>query len=240
MYAISLTSIPPRLERLGPVLDALLAQRPAPVRVILCLPRRYRRFPGPVTPPALPDGVDLLWSEADLGPAGKAVIPAQRLAGQVDRLIYCDDDWIYPQGWADALLEAAAPGVASTGQGFSVSRLKRKSHAKPGFTDIAQGFSGVCVDPAWLSGSDMVPPGEAWPVDDIWLSGQLARQGVALREVLQARDGMRVAFEDTHALQDAQLGRQNRHEANLACIEALTRRYGVWPAACNTARAARP
>lgn len=240
MYAISLTSIPPRFARLGPVLSALLAQRPAPVVVYLCLPRRYLRFAGPVTPPALPDGVELLWSKADLGPAGKALISAGHLGGQVDRLLYCDDDWIYPQGWAEKLLSGAGDGVASTGQGFCVSRLKRQSHAQAGFTDIAQGFSGVCVDPAWLSGDDMTPPEAAWPVDDIWLSGQLARQGIALREVADARDGLGPAFDDLHALQNASINDQSRHAANLACVEELTRRYGLWPAASSTKRAARP
>ena len=240
MYAISLTSIPPRFDRLGPVLDALLAQQPAPMAVILSLPHSYRRFPGLVSPPALPDAVEVIWSDADLGPAGKALIPARRLAGQVDRLIYCDDDWIYPPGWAAALLAGTGDKVASTGQGFSVERLKRHSTAQPGFTDIAQGYSGVCVDPAWLSGADMTPPDVAWPVDDIWLSGHLARQGVAVHEVAQARAGMRPAFEDRHGLQDLSIEGQSRHAANLACVAELTRRYGLWPAAKSTARAARP
>ncbi|WP_412506615.1 hypothetical protein [Roseovarius sp. SYSU LYC5161] len=109
MYAIALTSIPPRFARLAPVLDGLLAQEPRPARVFLCLPRRYRRFPGPVTPPALPPGVTLLRCDDDPGPAGKALIAARHLAGQADRLIYCDDDWIMQPGWAAALLAAGSP-----------------------------------------------------------------------------------------------------------------------------------
>ncbi len=240
MYAISLTSIPPRFDRLGPVLQALLAQRPTPVAVYLCLPRSYRRFSGVVHPPALPLGVNLLWSEDDLGPAGKALIASRHLAGKVERLIYCDDDWIYSTGWAEALLQGAGKAVATTGQGFSVERLKRQSNAAPGFTDIAQGFSGVCVDPAWLSSPDMIPPNSAWPVDDIWLSGQLARQGIALRQVANARAAIQPAYDDTHALQDTRIAGQDRQAANLACVEELTRRYSLWPAASSTARAARP
>ena len=237
MYAISLTSIPPRFEGLEPVLSALLAQRPEPVAVYLCLPRSYLRYPGPIMPPALPEGVELLWSEGDIGPAGKALIAARHLAGQVARLIYCDDDWIYPQGWAAALLSGAGDGVASTGQGFSVSRLKRKSNAKPGFTDIAQGFSGVCLDPKWLTGDEMTPPKAAWPVDDIWLSGQLARQGIDVQEVRKARNGLCPAFDDSHALQDTSINGHSRQSANLACAKELTRRYGLWPAASSAHRA---
>lgn len=221
MYIVSLTSIPPRFGRLGPVLDSLLAQEPAPSAVILCLPRAYRRFPGPIVPPALPDGVTLLRADTDLGPASKAVPAARAHVGRLKRLVWCDDDWIYPPHWARALLSAAAPGVATTGQAWGVERIGRQGTG----ADIAQGFSGVSVDPAWIAGPEADPPGDVQAVDDIWLSGQLARQGIALREVPQARDGMIPAFADAHGLQDS----GGRDAANRACAALLHERYGIWP-----------
>ena len=230
MYAISLTSIPPRFDRLGPVLSALLAQRPTPARVILCLPRRYARFPGSFTPPPLPDGVDLLWHDTDLGPATKALPAARHMVGRMPRLIYCDDDWIMGPGWAKALLDAAHPYEATTGQGYSVTRLRRQPTAQSAsHTEIAQGFTGVCVDPAWLNGPDTDPPPAAWPVDDIWLSGHLARQSISVRPVPVARQAMRLAHEDGHNLQDNVIGGRTRHAANVACLTILTERYGIWP-----------
>ena len=92
MYAISLTSIPPRFHRLTPVLESLLAQDPRPAQVILCLPKFFRRFPGTFEPPELPEGVDLLWSDTDFGPATKALPAARYLLGKYESLIYCDDD----------------------------------------------------------------------------------------------------------------------------------------------------
>lgn len=230
MYAISLTSIPPRFKRLGPVLDSLLRQDPAPARVLLCLPRSYRRFPAPFDPPALPDGVEIIRREKDLGPATKVLAAAGALKGSVDRLIYCDDDWLMPPGWAATLLEAQTPGEAVAATGYGVSRLGRVSNTKPPHTDIAQGFSGVLVDPAWLADPAIDPPEAAWSVDDIWLSGQLARQGVPIRLVPEARQGQRLAFQDTHALQDATVAGQTRRQANLACIGLLTEKFGLWPA----------
>ncbi|MEQ8897838.1 MAG: hypothetical protein RID23_12170 [Roseovarius sp.] len=230
MYAVALTSIPPRLSRLGPVLAALLAQDPAPARVLLCLPQRWARFPGGGALPALPKGVEVIAAERDHGPATKAIGPARALAGEVDRLIYCDDDWLMPPGWASALLAAQRPGEAVAASGWSVDRLKRQGAARPGCVDVAQGFSGVLIEPRWLVGAEVAPPAEAWAVDDVWLSGQLARQGVAIRLAKGARAGMAPAFDDGHALQDAVIDGSSRHAANLACVETLTRRYGIWPA----------
>jgi hypothetical protein len=227
-YAISLTSIPPRLPRLGPVLRSLLAQRPAPERVILCLPRSFRRFPGPVSLPDLPEGVVPWPVEEDWGPATKALAAARALSGQDMALIYCDDDWIYPQGWAQRLLAAQDAAHAAAATGFSVARLKRESAARAGCFDIAQGYSGVCVRPEWFAGEEALPPPAAWAVDDIWLSGQLARQGVAIRAVPEARAGLRPAYDDAHGLQDARIAGVDRHAANMACLDLLTDRYGIW------------
>lgn len=231
MYAISLTSIPPRFQNLGPVLHSLLAQDPAPAQVFLCLPRRSRRFSGPCSLPALPAQVTVMHCNIDLGPATKALPAARHLAGQIDRLIYCDDDWLMPPGWAAALLAARASGTAVTGAGFGVQRLGRQSPRPPGtgLTDIAQGFSGVLIDPAWLAGPGLDPPDTAWPVDDIWLSGHLARQGIPVREAIAARTGMIPAFDDSHGLQDAEINGQARDQANRACAALIHDRYGIWP-----------
>ncbi len=232
MYAISLTSIPPRFDRLGPVLETLQAQRPRPARVLLCLPRTYRRFPGPVHPPALPSGVTALWSDHDLGPATKVIPAARALSGRVAQLIYCDDDWLVPQGWAGALLAAQNGPHAVAASGYGVDRLGRKSENTvpgAGLCDIAQGYSGVLVNPAWLAGPDLDPPEAAWPVDDIWLSGHLARQGIQVRIAARARLGLEPAFDDAHALQAALYRNRTRDQANRNCAGLLQERYGIWP-----------
>jgi len=116
-----------------------------------------------------------------------------------------------------------------------VARLKRRGAAPAGDggdggdVNIAQGYSGVAVDPAWLSHDACIPPAEVRAVDDIWLSGQLARQGIPIRLVPGARAGMVPAIDDAHALQAAVIGGRDRHAANLACCELLTARHGLWP-----------
>ena len=237
MYAISLTSIPPRYPRLGPVLASLLAQRPAPARVILALPDHPARF-APAPPPALPEGVTLLRTATDEGPATKVLPAARALTGHINRLIYCDDDWILPPDWAARLLEAAGDSHAAAGAGFDLHRLKRQSHRAPdpALADIAQGYAGVCIKPEWLAGLGCTPPPAAWPVDDIWLSAQLFRQGISIRLTRAARRGMALAYADSHALQHARIGGRTRHQANLACMAEVTARYGTWPPATQAQR----
>lgn len=231
MYAISLTSIPPRFPRLGAVLQSLLAQDPAPSQVLLCLPRAYRRFPGAVTSPALPDGVRLIWSEIDHGPATKVLPAARALTGTDTPLIYCDDDWIMPTDWAAKLLRAWDNRAAVAATGFNVDRLGRISCAGTGEVDIAQGFSGVLISPHWFAGPEITPPEAAWLVDDIWLSGHLARQNIPIRLAPDARDGMQPLADDINGLQDAMISGQTRDQANRACAALLHQRYGIWPPA---------
>jgi len=230
VYAISLTSIPPRYHRLGPVLEALLAQDPAPGRVILALPDRPARF-APAPAPPVPAGVEIWRVAEDEGPATKVLPAARALAGYVDRLIYCDDDWVMPRGWAARLLAASDEGTAAAGAGFDVARLKRRSHRPAGsdYTDIAQGYAGVCIRPGWLAGAECAPPRVAWAVDDIWLSAQLARQGLNIRIAPQAIDGADLVTRDAHALQDAVIDGLTRRAANRACAAEVTSRYGLWP-----------
>lgn len=228
LYAISLTTIPPRFDRLGPVISSLLAQTPAPERVYLCLPDNYQRFDGTYSMPDLPEAVEILRCPDDLGPATKVLVAAGRLAGELDALIYCDDDWIMPPFWAARLLAARRPGQAVTGAGFSVSRLGRMG-AAPEFTDIAQGFAGVLINPEWLCGAEFVPPDSAWWVDDIWLSGQFARQNIPITIAPDTRAGLRLATHDAHGLQDAALGGKNRDQANRACAGMMHARFGIWP-----------
>src|SRR6056297_406473 len=126
MLAVSLTTIPPRFATLGATLESLRAQRRAPDLIRVTIPRRYRRFPDwDGTPPALPRGVELRITEADLGPATKLLPLAAELSGTGARIAYCDDDWVYERGWTERMLATARahPGMAIAGAGFDVPYL---------------------------------------------------------------------------------------------------------------------
>ena len=223
---LSLTSIPSRFGALGPVLESLLAQ--GADAVFLAIPKTYWRFPGKVPLPPLPEGVTLIRPERDDGPSCK-LLPALRLCQRAcpkARIIACDDDVIYGPGWADALL-AAPPGMASTGAGWRVDRLKRRGVAAPE-VDIAQGFSGLCVTADMFDEAVFTVPPEAWPVDDIWLSGHLARGKTPIRAMPDAR-ALCQPQERPDQLQNAETDGRRRGEANAACAAWLHQRYGIWP-----------
>ncbi|WP_299847921.1 hypothetical protein [uncultured Roseovarius sp.] len=177
----------------------------------------------------MPDDVSLMWVDHDLGPATKVLPAAGALAGTYQHLIYCDDDWLMPPHWAATLLAVQRSKEAVACTGYNVCRLGRTSKTSSEMVDIAQGFSGVLVNPAWLAGNDLAPPEPAWSVDDIWLSGQLAQQGIQIRLAPEARHNLRLAYADEHSLQDRLIPGLDRDSANRACADLLYEEFGIWP-----------
>lgn len=215
MLVIGLTAIPPRYAQLPEVLAALRAQRAD--RIALVIPRRYRRF-ATAPLPALPDGVTVLETETDLGPAGKLLAPAAAFPGA--EILCCDDDWHYAPGWADAFARARAargPGPVIAGSTWATERIGRRGGT------VAQGFAGVRVAAA-LAATIPPPPDEAWAVDDIWLSGWFEGLGCATVEAPGARALCR-PLASPGALQ-ADTGRD---AANRAAAALIHDRFGIWP-----------
>lgn len=213
MFVIALTSIPPRFGQLPLVLEALLTQ--GADRVALVIPRNYARFPRAQLP-TLPDGVVLLTTETDLGPAGKLLAPA-RTFPDAD-ILYCDDDWLYGPGWADTFRAARAwhPRAVIAASTWSTDRLRRRGGV------IAEGYAGVLV-PAEVAAEIAPPPPKAWATDDIWLSGQYAALGREVMHVPAARAFMS-PLEEPGALQDT----TDRAQANRNAAALVHQLYGIW------------
>ncbi|WP_372614936.1 hypothetical protein [Aquicoccus sp.] len=207
MTILSLTSVPPRFAQLGPVLASLVGQ--GADRVILALARQYTRFPGPVTPPALPEGVKIIWSE-DFGPATK-ILAAQRAYPDAE-IVYCDDDCLYAPGWLSALRDG--PGVRA-GSVFDARRLKRQGGV------VAQGFAGVRLPAGFAPFTP--PPAACLLADDLWLSAEMAARGVSITSSRAARAHV-TTLKSSHGLQD--LDRRDTYEQAVAIVHSIWR---VWP-----------
>lgn len=126
---VSLSTIPPRFGSLGPTLDSLVRQRGPVDEIRLYVPYRYRRFPdydGHV--PEVPEGVTIVRTDEDLGPASKVLFAARGLRGRPAQILFCDDDKVFSPTWAGDLLAAqeARPGecVALNGKHVPVGRGK--------------------------------------------------------------------------------------------------------------------
>ncbi len=97
---ITLASIPPRFDALGPTLQSLLAQDLPADEVRLYVPTGFRRFPNwDGTLPAVPKGVRIHVTHKDLGPATKVLPAARELRGRNVDILFCDDDRLYDPGW---------------------------------------------------------------------------------------------------------------------------------------------
>ncbi len=189
---VTLTTTPRRARHLGPTLRSLLAQSVAADRIVLALPAATRRDGTPYPEPAtlnLPAGVEVL-ACADEGPATK-LLPALA-AEPTAALVVIDDDVIYPSDFLETLLAAhrAAPSAVVGYRGVELApgvafgeltHVFATAVARPTPVDVLFGTWGYLVPPGALDGAvadfSGAPEAVRW-VDDVWISGHLARRGV--------------------------------------------------------------
>lgn len=258
---VTLSSIPPRFSGLGPTLKSLLRQKAPPDEVRLYLPRHYRRFPDwDGSLPAVPDGVRIVSTEVDLGPATKILPAVQDFRGQDVELLLCDDDRLYDPLWTSRFLAArqAHPGAVIVEAGGFVpghdgglqprAQLRRKNWRyrllraatlglmKPhpwlrsGHVDVLKGYGGAMLQPAFMPDSAFDIPELLWTVDDPWLSGNLALNGVPIWLNAAGRVPGERRIARRHALLDFALQGKGRGDANGACYDWFRKNLGVWPA----------
>lgn len=189
---VSLSTIPSRAGHLRSVLNSLLDQSVSADRIVLALPSHSARENIPYPSESdldLPPGVDVI-SAKDVGPITK-LLPT--LAIEPDAIIVVvDDDVIYPYHFLETLLDAhrAHPHSALAYRGVRIDPARA-------FVDLEHVFaSGISVtqkvDIIFGTWGYLLPPGALddevfnvaddgnplrW-VDDVWVSGHLARRGV--------------------------------------------------------------
>ncbi len=278
MAIISLTSIPPRFAGLGPVLERLVEQSWRVEEVRLYLPRRYRRFPDfDGSLPPVPRGVRVIRVEDDLGPASKVLHAAEDLRGSGVPILFCDDDRIYPRGWARKLLrahrqrrdcavtavgrqldhlvpgplpQAAYPRFARGRENYDFAyrrariaqqwreRSLRAKGPKPwrnkvvraGCADILLGYGGALVLPEFVDAPFFDLPEHLWTVDDMLLSGHLARRGVPIWVPRGMKMPQKAATERVEALHLGQFQGRSQLELAREAIGYFRETYGVWQA----------
>jgi hypothetical protein len=268
MRVISLTSIPSRFTGLETTLQSLLRQGADEVR--LYIPYAYRRFPNwDGSLPVVPNGVTICRSDVDYGPATKILPACRDLRGSAAQILFCDDDCICEDGWAERLfrrqgrrrdeaiavyVRAAEGYVPNKVQSalrprawqlpirydvpyrfsrllfkiFKTKPLRRRPFIIPGYGDILFGAAGVVVRPEFFDDVAYDIPVEAWAVDDVWLSANLARRKIKIycpwMAALPSSSDM--AVQD--ALLDAEFLGKKRQELNQAAARICQQKFGIW------------
>jgi len=278
MLAISLSSIPPRFDKIGPTLESLLCQTARVDSIRLYIPRVYRRFPDyDGSLPKVPAGIEIHRPETDLGPASKVLFAARDLRDTPGALIlFCDDDRDYPANLAADLLSARVGhedeaicaasfnldhvGVAAPKQHQpqprAVKRTKwwdwdyrkkrlaqqwkarkintgkpkpiRRMYEKAGYADIFEGWGGVLVRPDFFDDTAYDIPPECWHVDDVWLSGIVARNRIPIWNVAGPFRPMPTGADTSDPLSKLVVSGNDRDRLNLGCVRYIQKTFGVW------------
>ena len=126
MLIVSLSTIPPRFDKIGETLKSLLNQSVKADHIYLYIPETYRRFPdwdGQL--PHVPDGITIRRTDVDLGPATK-VLPAAREHRDLDcDIVFCDDDRLYRSNWLADFVKTreTQPKAAIANLGFLAEEI---------------------------------------------------------------------------------------------------------------------
>ena len=100
--------------------------------------------------------------------------------------------------------------------------------ARSGFTDVLLGYAGALVLPDFFDAAVFDIPDDIWMVDDIWLSGHLARRKVPIWLPKRQRVCLRAKNDTVDALRNSVFDGNDRDASNKRAIAYFQDTYGVW------------
>src|SRR6266567_8859223 len=206
----SLSTVPDRINNLGPTIRSLLKQTRPPDEIVLAIPefsvREQRPYVVPKYLSRLP-GVRVLRCREDWGPATKFIgaIQDELAAGRENTLIMVvDDDRVYPRNALETYLyySEQLPNAALCFRGAAMpssfdwddaKMIHAKDLREPRPVAVVTGCGSYLIQPRFFDRSlwdySEAPP-VAFYIDDIWISAWLSRRGVQ-RYVIPASAMMR-------------------------------------------------
>lgn len=104
----------------------------------------------------------------------------------------------------------------------------RRVYKKSGFVDVFEGCGGAMVRPEFFDDATFDIPPVLWTVDDVWLSGSMARMGIPIW-----LRGNQFPPDETKAKEHAPLVKSivdgaDRQTANAQAIRYFQETYGIW------------
>ena len=236
----SLSTVPDRIHNLKPTIQSLLKQTRPPDEIVLAIPefsiREQRPYVVPEYLSRLPP-VRVLRCPEDWGPATKfiPVVREELAVGQGDTLIMVvDDDRVYPRDALETYLHynQQLPGAALCFRGAAMPRtldwrdakmIKGSELRQPEAVAVITGCGSYFIQPRFFDETlwdySRAPKG-AFFMDDIWISGCLARRKVQ-RFAVPGSAMMRSVRRQrrTLSLHDVPNGRQHNNNETIAFFE---------------------
>jgi len=233
----SLTTVPDRINNLSPTIQSLLRQTRSPEEIVLAIPefsvREQRRYELPKHISRLPR-VRILHCRRDWGPATKfiPIVREELAAGRGDSLIMVvDDDRVYPRDALETYLHynKQLPDAALCFRGAAMPRnldwrdatmIKGSELREPRSVAVITGCGSFLIQPRFFDESlwdYSKAPQAAFYMDDIWISGWLARRNVK-RYAVPTSTMMRSVRRQrqTLSLHDVPNGRQHNNNETIA------------------------
>jgi hypothetical protein len=233
----SLSTVPDRINNLSPTIQSLLRQTRSPDEIVLAIPefsvREQRRYELPKHISRLPR-VRILHCRRDWGPATKfiPIVREELAAGRGDSLIMVvDDDRVYPRDALETYLHynKQLPDAALCFRGAAMPRnldwrdatmIKGSELREPRSVAVITGCGSFLIQPRFFDESlwdYSKAPQAAFYMDDIWISGWLARRNVK-RYAVSTSTMMRSVRRQrqTLSLHDVPNGRQHNNNETIA------------------------
>jgi hypothetical protein len=238
---VSLSTVPDRINNLSPTIRSLLKQTRPPDEIVLAIPEFSIREQRPY---AVPKDISrwprlrVFHCRRDWGPATK-FIPIVREEFTVGRgntlIMVVDDDRVYPRDALETYLHynEQLPDAALCFRGAALPRHLDWRHARmiraselrvPQPVAVITGCGSYLIQPRFFDESlwdySQAPKG-AFYMDDIWISGRLAKANVK-RYVVPGSAMMRSVFRQrrTLSLHDVPDGRQYNNNETIAFFAA--------------------
>ncbi|KPA21378.1 hypothetical protein shim_20820 [Shimia sp. SK013] len=113
--------------------------------------------------------------------------------------------------------------------GARFHRVGRRIYLRGGYADVLQGYAGVMVRPEFFAPEVFNVPVEARNVDDIWLSGMLAKAGTPIWVPgLMREPDVLISGHQSDALHQTDVDGLGRNAQNRRAIGYLRDTFGVW------------
>lgn len=203
---ISFTTLPHRIHKIEPMINSVLDQTVRPTRIFLNLPEKTQKGKKYVLPGFIEDNsfIAVRVIKKDLGPATKLLPTLESEPAAL--IVVVDDDQVYPVNLIENYLRyhQEFPDEALTLCGWKVPEAFDHSRrqilrgaglsvfdpngniTEPQHVDILQGASSYMVQRRFFR-DDLFDykgaPEGAFYSDDIWISGQLALNGVGCKVI---------------------------------------------------------